>query len=153
MWIPYGELYEVNGDTGAIRNSKTGYVLNPYRGYEGRNWVFIYRKKQKVSRVLGLALFPRIIRKGDEVDHLNYNRTDDRPCNLQWKSKSANQRNNRAENIYIKTTRVKGYVYQRYCVEFRKDKKPIYCKQFKTFEEAIVARDEFKNSEEYRLSL
>jgi hypothetical protein len=153
MWIAYGELYEVNGDTGAIRNSKTGYVLNPYRGYEGRNGVYIYRKKQKVSRVLGLALFPRIIREGDEVDHLNYDRTDDRPCNLQWKSKSANQRNNRAENIYITTKRVKGRTYIYYCVAFCKDKNPIYRKTFKTLEEAIVARDAFKLSEEFILSL
>lgn len=153
MWIRYGELYEVNGYTGEIRNGKTGYVLKPYRGYEGRNWVYVHGKKQNVSRVIGLALFPRIIREGDEVDHLNYDRTDDRPCNLQWKSKSANQRNNRAENIHIKTDHVKGHTYIYYCVVFCKDKKPIYRKTFKTLEEATEARDAFKCSEEFRLSL
>ena len=122
-------------------------------GYEGRYWVCIHKKKMKVSRMIGLALFPRIIRPKDEVDHLNYNRADDRPCNLQWKSRSANQRNNRAENIYMKTTHVKGYVYHRYEVCFKKDRKPIYCKQFKTLEEAEAARDAFRSSEEFRLSL
>ena len=153
MWLPYDELYEICTDSGAVRNKKTGYILKPYMGYEGRNWVCIHKTKMKVSRMIGLALFPRIIRPKDEVDHLNYNRADDRPCNLQWKSRSANQRNNRAENIYIKTTRSKGYVYQRYEVCFCKDKKPIYCKRFKTLEEATAARDAFKSSEEYRLSM
>jgi hypothetical protein len=154
MWLPYDELYEICTDTGDIRNRKTGYVLKPYVDvYEGRNWVCIHRKKMKISRMIGLALFPRIIRPKDEVDHLNYDKTDDRPCNLQWKSKSANQRNNRAENIHVKTTRVKGHIYQRYCVQFRKDKKSIYCKLFKTLEEAIEARDAFKNSEEFRMSM
>jgi hypothetical protein len=154
MWLPYDELYEICTDSGAVRNRKTGYVLKPYVDvYEGRNWVCIHMKKMKVSRMIGLALFPRIIRPKDEVDHLNRDKTDDRPCNLQWKSKSANLRNNNYSNIYIKTTRVKGYVYQRYEVCFSKDKKPIYCKQFKTLEEATAARDAFKSSEEYRLSM
>ena len=153
MWVPYGDVYEINGDTGTIRNKIRGNVLKPYLGIDGRYWVFIYGKKQKVSRVLGLALFPRIIRPKDEVDHLNYDRTDDRPCNLQWKSKSANQRNNNAENIYLKVTRAKGHVYMYYMVQFRKDKKSIYSKQFKTYEEAVEARDAFKTSELFRMSL
>jgi len=142
MWIRYGELYEVNGYTGEIRNGKTGYVLKPYLGVKGRFQVYIYGKKQDLSRVIGLAIFPRIIREGDEVDHLNRNKIDNRPCNLQWKSSSANKRNNAARNINI----FKSY----YVVKFTKDRRPIYYKYFKSMEEAIEARDAFKSSQEFR---
>ena len=153
MWIPYGEVYEVNGDTGLIRNSKTGRILNGWLHDDGRRRVKIYGKTQYLSRVLGLALLPRIIREGDEVDHLNYIKSDDRPCNLQWKSPSANQRNNRAENISVTTYHRNGTAYNYYLVQFNKNYKPIYSKLFKTLEEAVEARDAFKSSEEFRLSL
>ena len=150
VWIRYDDLYEVS-DEGQISNRNTGRILKPVLT-AGRYWVCLHGKKLKVSQIVGWALLPRIIRPKDEVDHLNYDRTDDRPCNLQWKSRSANQRNNRSQNIYLKTTHVKGHVYTKYEVCFYKDKKPIYCKQFKTLPEAEAARDAFKASEEYRLS-
>ena len=151
MWLPYDELYQVCTDSGSIRNKSTGKILKPYL-YQGRYWVCLHGKKLKISQIVGWAILPRIIRPKDEVDHLNYNKSDDRPCNLQWKSKSANLRNNRAQNIFIKKTKVKGKVYERYAVQFTKDKQSIYFKQFKTLEEAIKARDEYKNSDEYNLS-
>jgi hypothetical protein len=150
MWIPYDELYEVSVE-GQVRNRKTGLVLKPWLSGQNRYYaVEIYGKTTNVHRLVALCFLPRIQRPKDQVDHLNRDRSDNRASNLQWKSASANQRNHGKQNITI-FRRSLGCIYYR--VSFKKHGEYIYRKQFKTLEEATAARDAFKSSEEYRLSM
>jgi hypothetical protein len=147
MWLPYDELYEVSVE-GQVRNRKTGLVLKP--GLMGKYYgVSIHGKTYKIHRIVALCFLPRIVRLNDEVDHLNRDKSDNRACNLQWKDRSANRRNRGYDNIHLSI--VGGHTYHR--VSFYKDRKRIYDKSFKTLEEATAARDAFKSSEEYRLSM
>ena len=62
-----------------------------------------------------------------------------------WVSNQQNQRLNEYNNIVT--------YLGKYRVRFRKDNVNIFIKSFKTLEEAIAARDAFKLSEEFLLSL
>jgi hypothetical protein len=146
MWLPYDELYEVS-EEGQVRNRKTGLVLKPSvckrKGY--------YRvshhkyKKMAVHRLVALCFLPRVIIDKHQVHHINGNTGDNRAENLMWVS---NQQNIRL----IETSNIVMYL-GKYRVRFRKDKVDIYLKSFKTLAEAIEARDAFRNSEEFRMSM
>jgi hypothetical protein len=146
MWIPYDELYEVSVQ-GQVRNTKTGLVLKPSvckrKGY--------YRVSHHkyhlmaVHRLVALCFLPRVIMDDHQVHHINHDPSDNRAENLMWVSNQQNTRFNEHTNIVI--------YLGKYRVRFRKDKVNIFLKSFDTLEEAIQARDTFKSSEDFRLSL
>ena len=145
MWLPYDELYEVSVE-GQVRNRKTGLVLKPTvckkKGYYRVNH---YQKRMAVHRLVALCFLPRVIIDKHQVHHINHDPSDNRAENLMWVSNQQNQRFNEYNNIVI--------YLGRYRVRFRKDDLNIYLKSFDTLEEATAARDAFKSSEEYRLSM
>ena len=148
MWLPYDELYEVSVE-GQVRNRKTGLVLKPWlAGPERKKYYYVkmYGKNVRVHRLVAFCFLPRIERPKDQVDHLNGNSLDNRASNLQWKSGSANQRNRPS------CANIRKHTYG-WEVGFTAERKSIYRKAFKTIEEATAARDAFKSSEEYRLSM
>lgn len=145
MWIPYDELYEVSVE-GQVRNRKTGLVLKPSvckKGYHRVNH-HKYRRVQ-VHRLVALCFLPRVIVDNHQVHHINHDKSDNRAENLMWVSNQQNTRFNKHTNIVM--------YLGRYRVRFRKDEVNIYLKSFDTLEEATAARDAFKSSEEFRLSM
>jgi hypothetical protein len=145
MWIPYDDLYEVSVE-GQVRNRNTGLVLKPSITAKGYYRVS-HHKYQLVAlhRLVALCFLPRVIIDKHQVHHINHDKSDNRAENLMWVSNQQNQRLNEYNNI----VKYLG----RYRVRFRKDKVNIFIKSFDTLEEAIAARDQFKSSEEFLLSL
>jgi hypothetical protein len=145
MWLPYDELYEVSVE-GQVRNRKTGLVLKHSICKRGYCRVSHHKyKRMAVHRLVALCFLPRVIIDKHQVHHINGNTGDNRAENLMWVSNQQNQRFNEYNNI--------GMYLGRYIVRFRKDNVNIYLKSFDTLEEATAARDAFKSSEEFRLSL
>lgn len=152
MWLNYNETYAVSDD-GLIMNRKRGNILKPYINIEGRHCVCIDRQKRLVHHLVADRFLPKPTSEDLEIDHINRDKGDNSAYNLRWVNRSVNLRNNSSKNIYIKTTHVRGHTYVRWAVQFSKNRKAVFCKQFKTLEEATAAREEFINSEEYRLSM
>jgi len=152
MWLNYDDMYAVSDD-GLVMNRNKGNILKPYINIEGRHCVCIHRQKRLVHHLVADRFLPKPTSEGLEIDHINRDKGDNSASNLRWCTRSVNLRNNPSENMYIKTTHVRGHTYVRWEVMFKKNRKAIFCKQFKTLEEATAARDAFKVSEEYRLSM
>ena len=145
MWIAYGELYEVSVE-GQVRNRKTGLVLKPSVCKKGYYRVSHHKyQRAAVHRLVALCFLPRVIIDNHQVHHINHDKSDNRAENLMWVSNQQNQRLNEYNNIVT--------YLGKYRVRFRKDNVNIFIKSFKTLEEAIAARDAFKLSEEFLLSL
>jgi len=145
MWLPYDELYEVSVG-GQVRNRKTGLVLKPSMCKKGYHRVSHHKyRRAQVHRLVALCFLPRVIVDNHQVHHINHDKTDNRAENLMWVSNQQNQRFNEYNNIVM--------YLGRYRVRIRKDGLNIYLKSFDTLEEATAARDAFKSSEEYRLSM
>jgi hypothetical protein len=146
MWIPYDELYEVSVQ-GQVRNMKTGLVLKPYvckrKGYHRVSHHKYHL--MAVHRLVASCFLPRVIMDDHQVHHINHDPSDNRAENLMWVSNQQNTRFNEHTNIVM--------YLGKYRVRFRKDKVNIFLKSFDTLEEAIQARDTFKSSEDFRLSL
>ena len=87
-------LYQVS-DQGRVRNVKRGKVLKPRTTPNGYQNVVIYRngepKALGVHRLVALAFIPN---PGDkpEVNHRNGVKTDNHLTNLEWSTRSENQR-------------------------------------------------------------
>ena len=139
MWLNYDENYAVSDD-GYVMNRITGLILSPTPDRCGRLQIHICGKIIRIHRMVALRFCPKINLPGLEVDHINRDNTDNRASNLRWVDKSTNQRNKNSSNIY-KRTNAPGYD-----VRFRARGKGIYCKYFKTIEEATAARDAFRLS-------
>jgi len=152
MWLNYDDTYAVSDD-GLVMNRKRGNILKPYINIEGRHCVCIHRQKRLVHHLVADRFLPKPTSEDLEIDHINRDKGDNSAYNLRWCSRSVNLRNNSSENIYIKTFHVKSYTYVKWEVRFNKNRKPVFCKQFKTLEEATTARDTFKASEEFRVSM
>jgi len=143
MWLNYDEHYAVSED-GQVMNRKTNHILKNMLGNRGRFRVDIYGKTIEVHRLVAGLFCPKIDVPKLEVDHINRDCTDNRAANLRWCDASTNMRNKNSTNIYKHT---RGYR-----VRFRVRGEIIYCKYFKTMEEAIAARDAFKLTDEYLLA-
>jgi hypothetical protein len=144
MWIKYDDKYSVSDD-GQVKNNYTNELLanSDSMGYVALK---LHRKTTRLHRLLGLCFLPRIDLPNLEIDHINGDRKDNRLINLRWSPRSVNQRN--------KPSAVNIYHYENgWVVKFAKGGKQLYRQRFQTEQEAIGARDTFKNSEEYRLSL
>lgn len=154
VWIGYFDnTYQVS-EEGQIRHRRSKRVLKPYLNKTGWHSVSIYGQKVNVCRIVALTLLPRIVCQKHKVLHLNGDKLDNRPCNLQWTSQSQLQRKGSSrKNIFIKKAKRGEHIYHYYAVRFQKGDKDIYYKQFKTLAEAEKARDAFKSSEEFRMSL
>jgi hypothetical protein len=147
MWLNYDEKYAVS-DEGQVMNKKTGLVLKPLIRTNKYGYVTLSdRKKKDIHRLVAECFLPKIDLPGLEVDHINRDKTDNRANNLRWCSRSQNSQNTKTviNAKYISKSKT-GYA-----VRFKKNNKYIYWKWFKTIEEAIIARDAFKLTDEYLL--
>jgi len=142
MWLNYDEQYAVSED-GLVMNRKTGLILSPVLNIHGRLHLSIYYKKISVHKMVALRFCPKIDIPNLEIDHINRDKTDNRACNLRWCDRSTNNRNRGASNLCKDRN---GYQ-----VKFTARRKIIYCKTFKTMEEAVAARDAFKLTDAYKL--
>jgi len=142
MWLNYDEMYAVS-DQGEVKNRKTGRILSPAYDTKGRLRVSIHSKPKMVHKIVADRFCLKIDLPGLEVDHINRDKTDNRACNLRWVDKSINCRNRG------NPTNISKYV-NGYQVRFKVRGKRIYDKTFKTMEEAIVARDAFRLTDEFK---
>ena len=144
MWLPYSDTYDVSED-GQVRNSKTERILKQCLDNKDRFIVDLYHngigKTIPVHRLVALRFLPKIDLPKLDVDHIDRNKQNNNASNLRWCSKSCNSRNKPAKNICKCNN---GFQ-----VRFGANHQQIYYKYFKTIEEAIVARDVFKASEQY----
>ena len=140
MWLNYNENYAVSQD-GEVMNRKTNKILKGLSDARGYLRVGIHGKMIRVHRIVADTFFPKIDLPGLEIDHINRNPLDNRASNLRWCSRSDNCRNKNSTNIYKN--------HNHFIVKFSKKGKNIYCKTFKTMEEAIAARDAFKLTDEF----
>ena len=138
MWLNYDEQYAVSED-GDVMNRKTGCILKQPLNLDGYPIICLYRKSKRVHQMIAQMFCPKIDIDGLVVDHINRDKTDNRACNLRWVDHTTNMRNMIKEITHIfKDSRCDSY-----CVRFRAEGKVIYCKSFKTMEEAVLARDAF----------
>jgi len=115
--------------------TKYGYYrLQLYKNNKCKNY-FLHRLIYEVHN----GVIPDKI----QVDHINRIRTDNRIENLRLVTHSQNRMNSK-----YKSNNKLGYkniTYREkrkdYYVEIKKNNKRVYCKAFKTFEEAIINRD------------
>ena len=148
MWLNYDDMYAVSDDGGLIMNRNTGLILKPSIYKIGYPYVCIHGKTRYVHHLVADRFLPRIDLPNLQIDHIDGDKANNSASNLRWCSRSVNNRNKSlSKNI--------SYSKDRECwaVCFQKHRKAIFCKQFKTLEEATAARDAFKVSEEYRLSM
>ena len=90
--------YEVS-NLGRVRNKKTRRILNPgvygATGYKQVNMAIPAegnkQRKRYIHRLVAIAFVPNPDNKR-EVDHINGDKTDNRAENLEWVTKSENQR-------------------------------------------------------------
>lgn len=145
MWISFDDLYEVSL-TGQVRNKNTGQVLKPSVCKKGYCRVSHHKyRRVQVHRLVALCFLPRVVIDKHQVHHINHDPSDNRAENLMWVSNQQNTRLNEFNNIVM--------YLGKYRVRFRKDKVNIFLKSFKTHEEAVAAREAFRNSEDFRNSL
>jgi hypothetical protein len=91
-WLPIpGEPGYEASDRGDIRNARTGRVLRPAVMSRGYLKVSLGRKRQRlVHRLVAAAFHGPAPHAGDHVDHINFDRRDNRPGNLRWLAPAVN---------------------------------------------------------------
>lgn len=81
--------------------------------------------------------------KGQEIDHLNRNKRDNRRCNLRFTTHSENMKNTEAFDNARYVSKIKnGWA----AYGPRLNNRTVYLGYFRTEEEAIAARDEYLNT-------
>ena len=139
MWLNYDDCYAVSDD-GDVMNRKTGLILKQPLNSDGYPKICLYRKHKSVHQMIAQMFCPKIDIAGLVIDHINHDKTDNRASNLRWVNHTTNARNKIKEVTHI----FKKPGYNCYTVRFKENYKVIYNKSFKTMEEAIIARDAFK---------
>lgn len=93
---------------GNIYSKRSGKLVK-IKQHERRGYLFckVINKKGKtrfkgVHRLVALAFVPGR-EKGMEVNHINKNRKDNRPCNLEWITHTENVRYSRAKPLIVIT--------------------------------------------------
>ena len=103
------ENYEVSNE-GQVRNKKTGRILKPQKDKDGYSRVSLSKnskvKSFKIHRLVAIAFIPNP-NGYDTVDHINYDKTDNRVENLRWMSRS----NNAKDGSKMRVTQ-KVYCYE-----------------------------------------
>lgn len=145
--VGYEGKYQVS-NLGNVKNVKSQRILKPcntnknkylYVNLYNDNIVSIYR----IHRLVGLHFLsnPDNLR---EIDHIDRNKLNNNVSNLRWVSRSQNQIN---KPINKSSTGEKNISYNKsrkeYCFSLRRNYKIIYCKWFKTKEEAIKCKEQY----------
>ena len=132
-----GRVYSKN------RNRFMKSQLNSRGYYQVILWKNNKGKNIPIHRLVALHYIALIDGK-DEVDHIDRNKTNNDISNLRWVNRSENainrrvQSNNKCGHKCIRLTRCNTYE-----VRIKRNCKTVYNKNFKTLEEAIVARDNY----------
>jgi hypothetical protein len=140
------EDYQIS-NLGRVKSTKYGYdkILKHSKDKHGYIRVWLYsdkiRKELLLHRLIALAFIPNPDNKL-EIDHINRQKDDNRIENLKWVSRSDNCINVKArnklneKNIYLtKDNTYNVLIYRNY--------ERVLDKIYKTFEDAIIARNDF----------
>jgi len=139
--VGYEGLYEIS-DSGNIRRGArmlSSSISNGYRYThlckEG------IERSYTLHRLVALAFLPNPEAK-PELDHINRNRADNRLVNLRWATRSENMLNcdlplGTSGERYI-TPYKTGYM-----VRVTRNNTRVFCRCFKTLQNAVEARDDF----------
>lgn len=145
--IPDYEAYEVSS-LGNIR--REGHVLKPTL-YTNKYYCIQLsdkgiRKSKTIHRLVASLFIPNPENKPC-IDHISGNKLDNRIQNLKWVNKSENGLNpNTPQKTGVSGLR---HIYKRgpnsWNVSIQRNSVVVFCKNFKTQEEAITARNNFIN--------
>jgi hypothetical protein len=95
--------YEVN-EEGQVRSTKTGKLLKPQNSWNGYRrvtlWVGYNRKGFMVHRLVAETFLPNV-EKLSEVNHKNFDKTDNSLYNLEWCSKQQNMEHAKQGNVLV----------------------------------------------------
>ncbi len=137
-------------DDGRVYSKKYKRFLKPALHKDGYCMICLSKnnkpKQFLIHRLIALHYIPLIDDK-DFVDHIDRNRTNNDISNLRWVNRSENNintpvyKNNKCGHKNISL--LKSNTYN---VRIRRNGKIVYDKTFKTLDEAIIARDNFKQN-------
>lgn len=84
---------------GRVRNDKTGRILKQKTEKDGYFEVNLYRETQRktfrVHRLVALAFIPQLDKNRNEVDHIDFDRKNNRVDNLRWLTTQENLEHSR----------------------------------------------------------
>lgn len=88
--VGYEGLYEFDEELN-VYNKKTGKSMKPYLDKDGYAIINLKQKHRKVHRLIAITFIPNPDNK-PEVNHINGIRNDNRIENLQWVTRTENNR-------------------------------------------------------------
>lgn len=100
IWKKVAEFdnYSIS-NLGRVRNDKTGRILKQKTEKDGYFEVNLYRKTQRktfrVHRLVALAFIPQLDKNRNEVDHIDFDRKNNRVDNLRWLTTQENLEHSR----------------------------------------------------------
>ena len=134
-------------DDGRVYNKKRKIFMKQYFDKDGYCRVNLCKDNKKktfrIHRLVALHYISLVDGK-NEVDHIDRNKSNNDISNLRWANSSENNLNKKVhknnkcghKNIFLSKSNI-------YRVDIQRNNKRVYCKTFKTLEEAIIKRDEF----------
>ncbi|MET2121521.1 NUMOD4 domain-containing protein [Enterococcus faecalis] len=154
----YCEYYEVSSQ-GDIRSKKTGKILKPYKNGKGYLIITLSKngknKKMRVHRLVAQAFLENPNNLPD-VNHKDYDRTNNCVSNLEWMGRKENVQYSSKNGNFVKsaptkrsTTGVRGVSWSKektmWRVRIYENGKRKHIGYFKEFEQAVIARKEYEN--------